>query len=106
MRRDSIPRQLLRLPALLILPVTYGLIKLFQANPAMVDYVYVSKFYPFISRAIVGVFGKIPFSVFEISCYVILAAVVVFLVIRVLSLILLRKESLVRLISFIISAAD
>ena len=105
MRRDSIQRQLLRLPALLILPVTYGLIKLFQANPAMVDYVYAAKFYPFISRVIEGVFGRFPFSVFEISAYVILGVVAVMLVIRVLSLILLRKESLVRLISFIITSA-
>lgn len=105
MGRYSLHHQLLRLPALIILPITYGLIKLFEHKPALTDSIYSNSFYPWVSKSIASLTRKIPFSVTEYAAYGLLAAAAIMLVIRIIKLILLRKEALMRFVSLIITIA-
>ncbi|MBO4848021.1 MAG: DUF3810 domain-containing protein [Clostridia bacterium] len=105
MRRDTIPRQLLRLPQLLILVLVYFLVKAASKAPSIVESFYSMKLYPVIRNAVSAVTRVVPFCVAELIAAVVIAAFVIVLIVRLIKLILFRKKSLVRLISLIITAA-
>lgn len=104
MRRDSIPKQLLRLPRLLILVLVFLLVKAASGAPKIVESVYSEGAYPVIRNAVSAVTRAFPFSVAEAIAMIVLAVFVILLIIRVLRLIFLRKKSLVRLLSLLITA--
>ena len=103
MRSRSIPRQLLRLLHLFIVPITYALTRLAERSPALVDAIYSSKIYPVIRDAVSFLTRYVPFSVAEISVCLLAAAIVIIALIRVIRLILIKKGALVEMLSFVIS---
>ncbi len=105
MRRYTLVHQLLRLPNLLILVLTFILAKVFRGNPQLTDWLYSGKIYPAVSRFIAGFTRKIPFSVVEYALYALIVLAALFLVVRVIALITLRKDSLMKLVSLIITFA-
>lgn len=104
MKNNSLLHQLLRLPQLLILVVTYFLIRAASKAPAIVDAAYSSKVYPFIRNAVSSVTRIVPFSVAEVSTIALVLLFSIMLVVRVIRLLCLKRHSLVRLVSLIISA--
>lgn len=103
MRRRTVPGQLLRLLQLLILPVLYLIIKAAENSPTVVEDFYSMKLYPVI-RGAVSAFTRIfPFSLVEISAYILAVVLVVVFLVRFFRLIFLRKEASVQFLSFIIS---
>ena len=105
MGKYTLRHQLFRLPALIILPITYGLIKLFSSNSSLTDSLYCSWFYPRVSRLLLGLTRGLPFSVIEFAAYIIIAGFIITLVIRVIKLILIRKDALMKLVSILITIA-
>ncbi|MBO4384620.1 MAG: DUF3810 domain-containing protein [Clostridia bacterium] len=103
MRRKSIPGQLLRLLHVLILLPVWLLIKAAKNAPEVVETFYSEKLYPVIRGAVSAVTRQFPFSVAEISLYLLAGLIAVLAVIRLIKLILLKKEAFIRFLSFIIS---
>lgn len=103
MRRDTVPRQLARLLQLLILPLLYIVIKAAAKAPAVVDAVYSQKIYPPIRNAVSFVTRAVPFSVAEAAAGIVIVLTAVLLVIRIISLLCLKKGAFVRFLSLIIS---
>lgn len=105
MRRNSIPRQLARLPQLLILLLVYVIVKVASKDPDTVEALYSQKLYPVIRGTVSAVTGNVPFAIAELLVILAAIAVVVLLVVRIVRLIKLKKGSLVRLISLFITLA-
>lgn len=103
MRRKTIPGQLLRLLQLLSLGLLYILIRLAAKSPNMVEAVYSKKVYPFIRGAVSGVTRVLPFSLAEMIALGLVIAAAVMLIIRIVRLIFLRKEAIVKLLSTVIT---
>ncbi|MBO4563163.1 MAG: DUF3810 domain-containing protein [Clostridia bacterium] len=105
MRRETIPRQLLRLPQLLILGLVYLLVRAASKAPSIVESFYSQKLYPIIRNAVSAVTRVVPFCLAELIAAIVAAAIVIVLIVRVIKLILIRKKALVRLISLVITVA-
>ncbi len=105
MRRYTLTHQLLRLPALIILPITYGIIKLFSANPQLVDWIYCGKIYPNLTDLVNSFTRRLPFSLAEVSLIALVSILLLSLVIRIIKVITFRREALMRLVSLVITAA-
>lgn len=105
MFRNSILRQFLRLLHLLIVPFTLLLVSFAKRSPETVETFYSLKFYPVIRGSVSYLTRFVPFSLIEISIYAVLAVCAVTLLVLVIRLLLLKKHSLVRFISFIVSLA-
>ena len=104
MRRDSLIKQILRLPQLLILLLTFIIVKAASNSPKLTESVYSEGIYPVIRNAVSAVTRLVPISVAEAILMILLTVFVLLLIIRVLRLIFLRKKALVRLVSLIITA--
>ena len=105
MRRYSLIHQLLRLISLVILPITFILVKVCKSNPQLVDWLYSGKLYPKISSFIAAVTKGLPFSLAEYLLYALIILFAVTLIVRVIGLITFRKNSLMKLISLAITTA-
>ena len=103
MKRDTVPRQLLRLLQLLILGILYIVIKAAAKAPAIVDAVYSQKIYPPIRNVVSFATRNVPFSVAEAAAGIVIVVIAVLLVVRIITLLCLKKGAFVRLLSLIIS---
>lgn len=103
-KKDSLIHQVLRLPALLTLVVTFFAVKAAAAHPAFVEAVYSERIYPFIRNAVSSVTRQVGFSVAEIIVGILILLFVVFFIIRLIRLLMFKSHGLVRFISLIITA--
>ena len=105
MRKYTLRHQLFRLPALVILPITWLLVKLFSKNPLLVDWVYCGKIYGNLADVISSFTRGISFSVAEVAAIGLIGLAAVLLVIRIIKLLSFKWDALVRLVSLVISIA-
>lgn len=103
MRRKTIPGQLLRLLQLISLGVLYLFIRLAAGSPMVVETFYSQKVYPFIRNAVSAVTRVLPFALAEFLLLGLLLLAAVFLIVRIVRLLFLRKEALVKLVSTVIT---
>ncbi len=95
-------RQVWKLPWLLLIPIGLLLPSLSAKYPGFIETQYSQKLYPKISGALGGLSAALPGSIAELIVYI-LIAFAVGMVILLLTLILQRRQRLVRLVSFILS---
>lgn len=103
MRRYTLHHQLFRLLHLLILPALYVLTRLAAGSPAAVESAYSNTVYPVIRNAISAVSRTMSFSIAEFLIISGIAAIVIFLIVRVVRAIFIRKAALIKLLSLIIT---
>lgn len=101
----TLRHQLFRLPALLILPVTFGLIKAASGSPYITEMIYSQKIYPFIRDIVAGVTSTLSFSLSEVLIVSAALAALVFLIIRVVRAFSFKPKDLIKLLSLIITYA-
>lgn len=105
MKRNTIIGQLLRLPQLLIVPMTLILVSFAKKSAELVESIYSTGFYPIV-RDVISKFTRIvPFSLAEISVYSCAILIAAFLFIKLIRLITLKKGALLGLVSFVITIA-
>ncbi|MBR0134565.1 MAG: DUF3810 domain-containing protein [Clostridia bacterium] len=105
MKETTLSKQLLRLLWLLVLPVTFLLIKLAAKSPLLVDSIYSRSIYPVIRNGVSAVTRLFPFSAAEYLLYITAALLAIFLIIAVVRVIFIRKGALIKLLSLVISYA-
>ena len=103
MKRDTLIRQVLRLPQVLIAVIAYFLARLASKAPAAVEEIYSRKVYPAVRNAISAVTRQFSFSVAEAIFIALILVFVVLLVVRVIRLLCIKKGALVKLVSLIIT---
>lgn len=103
-KRDSFVHQLLRLPALIMLAVTFFAVKAASSHPAFIEAVYSERVYPAIRNAVSALTRQAPFSVAEAIAAVLAVLFVVFLIVRLIRLIMFKEHAFVRFVSLIITA--
>ncbi len=105
MRDTSLPRQLARLPQLIILPLTFLLTGAAKKAPSVVEGLYSNGLYPIIRDAVSKITRVLPFSLAEVVFLSAALACVVLLVIHAVRLLSFRRDALIRGLSFVISIA-
>jgi hypothetical protein len=103
MKRDTLIRQVFRLPQVLIAVIAFLLARLASKAPSAVEEIYSRKVYPAVRNAISAVTRKFPFSVAEIAFIALILVFVVLLVVRVIRLLCVKKGALVKLVSLVIT---
>ena len=103
MKRSSIPRQLLRLLNLLVVPITYFAVKGAAKLPKTVETVYSRKIYPVIRSAVSHVTRLVPPAVIELFVLAFAITFVIGLIIRLVRLFKRKEYAFVNLVSLFIS---
>ena len=102
MKRSSVPRQLLRLLNLLVIPVTYFAAKGAAKIPGTVEAVYSGKIYPVIRSAVSQVTRLVPLPVIELIAACFAISFVITLIVRFIRLLMRKEYAFVRLLSLFI----
>lgn len=105
MGRYSLHHQLFRLFGLLILPILYLLTRLASGAPTLVESAFSNGLYPVIRNGVSAITRLVPFSLAEALIVSGAAVLVVFLIVRVIRAIFIRKDALIKLLSLIITIA-
>ncbi|MBQ1817976.1 MAG: DUF3810 domain-containing protein [Clostridia bacterium] len=105
MREYSLPRQLARLPQLLVLPLTFLLTNAAKKAPSVVEGLYSNGLYPMIRDAVSKLTRALPFSAAETVFFGAALTLCVLFIIHAVRLFSFRRDALIRMLSFIISVA-
>ncbi len=101
----SLRHQLLRLPALLIFPLTLFLMRLAEKYPAFTESVYSRKAYPRIANIFSSITSAVPFSIAEIAIVLGAAAMLIVFIVRLVKLFRFKLRDLMRFVSLLITYA-